>query len=120
MQFFRLHGAFLAIAALAAAAQPFGHTETQQLLKTKCLGCHTGKTPAGEFDVAKLMAASSLRVQPAAWTKAAVRVHNGEMPPKAPLPLDQREAFAAGCKQQSADGGVLGGNRRPDRPRRGA
>ena len=99
MPYLRLHVGFLAVATSVVAAQPFTHAATQSFLKKNCLGCHTGKAPAGEFDVTKLMAPASLKQNPQAWTKAALRVHNGEMPPKAPLPVEQREAFNDWVKQ---------------------
>lgn len=76
---------------LIAATVAFGQTpafDGKQFVQQRCAACHAGKSPAGGFDTAK---ADNLE----AWNKAALRVHNGEMPPRAPLPVEQREAFSA-------------------------
>src|SRR5687768_17433200 len=90
---------FYAAAVLVAApsvAQPLFSDATagQQFLQKNCGTCHTGKNSSG-FDITKLAPPASFRELPEAWTKAALRVHNGEMPPGHALPLDQREGFAA-------------------------
>src|SRR5258708_1835491 len=85
------------LAASAAAQSPapkFISADSAQFLKTYCVSCHTGTRPSGGFDVTKLALPASLRDSPEAWTKAAMRVHNGEMPPGAPVSIPQREAFA--------------------------
>lgn len=92
MYFMRMHvGLLLLAAALAAAQTPppnYTETESRQFLKTHCASCHSGKAAVGGFNITNLT--------PAAWSKAAQRVHNGEMPPKSALPLTEREAFVAG------------------------
>ena len=82
------------IAAAQSSGRPYTDAEGRQFLKTQCLACHSGKAPAGGLDVTKLVAPSSLREHPEVWSKAALRVHNGEMPPKSALSVEQREAFA--------------------------
>jgi mono/diheme cytochrome c family protein len=57
-------------------------------LKQNCAGCHSGATAQGGFNIARMD-------KPESWSKAALRVHNGEMPPRAPLPVEKREAFAS-------------------------
>jgi hypothetical protein len=99
-----IHAGLLFLAAAVAAAQTpapkFAYADGQQFLKNYCVGCHTGKAPAGGLDITKLTPAASFRQYPEAWTKAASRVRNGEMPPRSALTLDQREAFA-GWVQES-------------------
>jgi len=70
------------IALLAITPALFGGTEA--FLKTYCAACHQGAKPAGGFSIAR-----------PAWSRAALRVRNMEMPPKgAPTPpLDERESF---------------------------
>jgi hypothetical protein len=87
--------AFLFAASIAAAqtaVRPFTQAEGGAFLKQHCATCHAGRSPAGGFDASKL---GGFRDHPEAWNKAALRVHNGEMPPKSGLPLDARESFAA-------------------------
>jgi mono/diheme cytochrome c family protein len=91
-------GLFLLAVSIASAQTPapqYTQADVQQLLKTKCAACHSGKAPVGGFDIAKLTLPNSLRDRPDRWKKAASRVQNGEMPPQAPLALPDREAFAA-------------------------
>ncbi len=88
----------LALLAVLAAAHPaaaqYSDIEGQQFLQSNCGACHAGKTPAGGFEIAKLASPASFREIPEAWTKAALRVRNGEMPPGGALALEHREAFA--------------------------
>ena len=77
----------LILAAGAALAQP-SMTDGPQFLKQHCAACHSGAGAQGGFNIARME-------RPEAWSKAALRVHNGEMPPRAPLPVETREAFAA-------------------------
>jgi len=88
----------LILLAASAAAQ-----EGQQFLRTNCGTCHTGKNPSGGFDIAALALPASFRERPGAWTKAAMRVYNGEMPPGGGLALDKREAFAAWVQKNLHD-----------------
>jgi mono/diheme cytochrome c family protein len=88
----------LVLLAASAVAQPpaarYNTAEGQQFLRTNCGSCHAGKAPIGGFDIGKLALPVSFREQSEAWTKASLRVYNGEMPPTSPLGLEQREAFA--------------------------
>lgn len=65
-------------------------------LKQYCRACHSPASAVGGFNVEELTSPESLRLQAPKWSKAALRVRNGEMPPKgAPAPeLEAREAFA--------------------------
>jgi hypothetical protein len=75
---------------LIAASVAFGQTpafDGRQFAQQKCGACHSGQKPAGGFNIAE-----TGRLQ--SWNRAALRVYNGEMPPRAPLPIEQREAFA--------------------------
>src|SRR5262249_39232477 len=73
----------------------YSFDDGKAFLKTHCQTCHQGKTPAGNFDIQQVAAPASLRSEIARWNRLALRVRNGEMPPKgvpAPSP-DQREQF---------------------------
>lgn len=93
------------LAALAAApgraqelsASSFSPVDAHKLLRSHCVACHQGRSPAGGFNAAKLTAPDSLRVEPKLWSTAALRIREGDMPPKkAPaLPPEQREQLVA-------------------------
>jgi hypothetical protein len=92
--------ATLAVIALlppGAAAQPagYGFDNAAHFLKTYCQACHQGTSPAGDFALQRVEAAESLRTENARWNEMALRVRNGEMPPKgAPAPpAVEREQF---------------------------
>lgn len=87
----------IALPALPAAVMP---SDGQAFLRKYCAGCHAGKAAAGGFDVSKLKEPASFRELPEVWNKAALRVHNGEMPPKSTLPAEQRDAFASWVKER--------------------
>ena len=74
---------------------PHTFDNAQQFLKTNCQACHQGSSPAGKFHIQQLAAGSSIAAEAERWNKLAIRVRNGEMPPKgAPAPpVDQREQF---------------------------
>src|SRR5688500_2390147 len=95
--------ALFVVIASACAAQTSGpkytHSDGQQFLKKHCVSCHNGKLSAGGFDISGLAPASSLRDKPEAWSKIALRVHNGEMPPKSAVPLDDRETFVVWVRE---------------------
>src|SRR5690348_14252195 len=81
----------------ALHAQPprYSFDDAQAFLKTHCQGCHQGKAPAGGFAIQQLASPDTLRSETDRWNKLALRVRNGEMPPKgaaAPLP-EAREQF---------------------------
>ena len=73
MSLLRLYTGLLVFAALAAAAEtptpPYTQADIQQLLKTKCVACHGGKSPAGGFDANKLGVPNSVHERPEAWSK---------------------------------------------------
>jgi hypothetical protein len=116
-RFLPFHAGLLLVSLSLVRAQTpppqYTRHDSEQLLKTRCLGCHSGKAPAGGFDVAKLTDPSSLRDRPDTWIKAAARIHNGEMPPQAPLPLSDREAFAgwvqASVRAEACSAGIVPG-----------
>ena len=90
---------FATLVTLAAAlhAQParYSFDDAQAFLKSNCQGCHQGKAPAGGLDLRVLASSDTLRSDTAHWNKLALRVRNGEMPPKgaAAPSVDQREQF---------------------------
>lgn len=84
------------VLSLPAAAQPgYDFARAQAFLNTSCKACHFGKGAVGGFDVTKFVAGEPMLAQQNNWARAAMRVKNGEMPPKgAPaLDLDAKEAF---------------------------
>src|SRR5438046_803042 len=91
----RLAFSTLLLFSLRAADYSFG--DAHQLLKTYCISCHQGKSPAGGFDMTQLAGAASLSQQPERWSRILTRVRNGEMPPKnLPAPaIEQRESLTA-------------------------
>jgi hypothetical protein len=87
--------ALAAFPALLGAQAPFAFEDSQQFLKTYCQACHQGSSPAGGFHIQRIAAPDSIARQAERWNKVAIRVRNGEMPPKgatAPA-MEQRERF---------------------------
>src|SRR4051794_1018032 len=94
--------------ALAAESGSYSFGDAQNFLKARCSGCHSGATPAGNFDLKDIASPETIRSEGSRWKMLARRVGDGEMPPKgvpAP-PADQRDQFvnwitasvrAAGC-----------------------
>ena len=84
-------------AALEAQPAHYSFDDAQAFLKRNCQMCHQGTAPAGGFDIQQIAPAASIRSETARWTNLALRVRNGEMPPKgAPAPtVDQREQFTS-------------------------
>jgi hypothetical protein len=83
-------------AAIASQTGPYSFPDAQQFLRVHCQSCHQGSAPAGGFPLKQIDSPASLRSDADRWNKVALRVHNGEMPPKglpAP-PLDEREQFS--------------------------
>ena len=102
MNFVRSQAGFLVLAATAAAQSAASHftaADGQQFLRSNCAGCHSGKSPAGAFDLNNLTAPTSFRELSDTWAKAALRVYNGEMPPGGALDVEKREAFAGWVHQ---------------------
>ncbi len=79
----------------AAPPESYAFDDAQALLKTYCLSCHQGKSPAGGFDLKEVGATASLQADAPRWIGLVKRLNNGEMPPKgAPAPaLDGRDQF---------------------------
>lgn len=82
---------------LASGAGAFSLPEAQALLKTYCVQCHQGKTPAAKLNLSRFRTIESVLDQPRVWNRMLVRVRNGEMPPQGkPAPaMKQREAFVS-------------------------
>jgi len=78
-----------------AAQTGYDFARAQAFLNSNCKACHFGKGAVGGFDVKKFVAGEPMLAQQNNWARAALRVKNGEMPPKgAPAPeLDAKEAF---------------------------
>ena len=91
----------------SANAQDFA--APQKFVKTYCVACHQGKSPAGGLSLA---AAPN---DPEIWRRVLVRVRNGEMPPKGvPGPAaDVRETFVTGLdgalRASACAGGMVAG-----------
>ena len=93
---------------LLLAISPAIFAGSESFLKTYCEACHQGAKPAGGFAIDRVS-------QGSAWSRAALRIRNMEMPPKgAPAPpLDERESFLTGVtaaihKQACSSGPVAG------------
>ncbi len=70
---------------------------SQKFLATYCKNCHSGKSAVGGFRLEKVSDPESFATDSHSWTRLALRVRNGEMPPKGlPAPvLKAREEFSA-------------------------
>src|SRR5262245_39866770 len=109
--------ALAASLAIPLAAQPASYSfdQSQQFLKQYCGTCHGGNGGAGKFNISQVSAPGSIATEGERWNRIALRIRNGEMPPKglpAP-PVDQREQFlqfatasvrAAACTNSSMPG----------------
>ena len=82
-------------AALAAQPARYSFDDAQAFLKGHCQICHQGTAPAGGFNIQQIASPATIRSEAARWNTLALRVRNGEMPPKGvPVPpADQREQF---------------------------
>ena len=92
--------ALAALSAVCAMAAP-EFEATQKFLATYCKNCHSGKSAVGGFRLDKISDPESFATDSHSWTRAALRVRNGEMPPKGlPAPeLKAREEFASSVHQ---------------------
>jgi hypothetical protein len=90
---------FLASPPVQSQVTSFDTAGAQRFLQANCGSCHAGRKPAGGLDIAMLNEPATIRERPDLWTKAALRVHNGEMPPGSRLALGEREAFAQWVEQ---------------------
>ncbi|MBM3811924.1 MAG: DUF1592 domain-containing protein [Acidimicrobiia bacterium] len=90
-----VRSAILLAVAWLAAAQQYSFPQAQAVLTKYCLACHQGKTPSGNFDIARVRSPQSIQQNPRAWTRMLARINNGEMPPSnAPaIPLEMRDQF---------------------------
>ena len=84
-----------ALCSAAVAEDTTSFDASQKFLNTYCKACHIGKAAQGEFDVQTVATPATLQTHAQKWTKLALRVRNGDMPPKgAPSPaLDVRDQF---------------------------
>jgi hypothetical protein len=75
----------------------YSFDDAQRFLKAQCQACHQGSNPAASFNIQEIVSPASIRSEVARWNKLALRVRNGEMPPKgAPAPSpEQREQFVS-------------------------
>ena len=81
--------------ALAAQQARYSFDDAQRFLKANCQACHQGTAAAAGFDIQQIASPAAIRSEAARWNMLALRVRNGEMPPKgipAP-PADQKEQF---------------------------
>ena len=80
---------------LASTASPSLDTQFQQTVRpfvTKyCIGCHSGKTPAAQFDLKSYTSADMVAEDFPRWALLMERLSAKEMPPK-PMPLPPDEA----------------------------
>lgn len=69
---------------------------SQRFLEAYCKSCHAGKAAVGGFRLEKVASPESFATAAQDWSRLALRVRNGEMPPKgSPAPeLSAREELA--------------------------
>src|SRR5262245_62409969 len=77
MSRFLLTAVLFAFASAASAAPPDFDKQVAPVLAARCLACHSGAKPKGDFDISR-----KANVKPAVLWE---RVNAGEMPPKKPL-----------------------------------
>src|SRR5690242_11212131 len=87
--------AVVLLPAVPAQAGDFSFDRSQSFLNTYCASCHSGKSPAGGFNISQISVPASLADQADRWNRVSNRVRSGEMPPRGlpGPPLDDREAF---------------------------
>jgi hypothetical protein len=73
----------LVFAPVAAAAPPDFDKQVAPLIAARCLDCHSGGKPKGDFDISRKANVDAALV----WK----RVDSGEMPPKKPLPEAEKK-----------------------------
>lgn len=64
------------------------------IVQAKCLSCHSGESPDGEFDLSKFPDGPSAVANPDAWERVAKRVRLNEMPPQGSPGLNDPEKAA--------------------------
>ena len=78
----------LAISNISAATTPTvnldrGFAQTvQPFLASYCIGCHSGKTPAAQFDLGPYTSTAAVVKDYAHWNTVLDRLTAGDMPPK--------------------------------------
>jgi mono/diheme cytochrome c family protein len=87
--------ALLSLAALATVAQEFTFRDAQALMRSRCIGCHSGKEPSGKLDLARAATLRTFEENPRTWQRIFTRVRDGDMPPQQAPTLDaaRRERF---------------------------
>lgn len=58
------------------------HEKVLPIIEKKCLSCHSGETPDGEFDLSKFPNGEAAIAAGDAWERVAKRVRLNEMPPQ--------------------------------------
>ena len=91
-----LHYAILLTTIGAAFAGTNSFETAQDFLKQNCEKCHHEKAAAGGFKLPRVSTKISLQTDGEKWKSLALRVKNGEMPPRggAVPTLDDREQFS--------------------------
>ena len=104
---------FLASTLSWAAVDTFD--SAQAFLGTHCAKCHQDKGGAGGFKLSRVAAFETLKTDGEKWKSLALRVKNGEMPPKgspAP-PIDDRVSFGQWVdhelRNQACGSGIVAG-----------
>jgi len=99
--------------ALVAQQARYSFDDAQRFLKANCQACHQGTAAAAGFDIQQIASPAAIRSEAARWNMLALRVRNGEMPPKgipAP-PADQKEQFVnwvtASLREASCAAGAM-------------
>lgn len=64
------------------------------IIRDKCLDCHSGEQPDGEFDLAKFVDGNSAIEGGDVWERVARRVRQNEMPPQGSPGLNDRQKSA--------------------------
>jgi hypothetical protein len=101
------------LSAVAQVDQP-SFTDAQTFLKTYCVACHQGKSPAGGFDVQHLGAPSTATSETSRWNAVISRVKNGEMPPPgAPKPAPELRASFIGSVESAVHARACAGGMAP-------
>ena len=106
----------LRMVAAVPAARQFA-TTVQPFLQKHCLGCHSGKTPAAQFDLSDYKTLASVTQEFPRWALVMERLRAKDMPPK-PLPAPPaadaervihwiEQVRAAEIKRSACDPGVV-------------
>ena len=102
--------AFLAPAVVGRAEEsddPFAE-RVRPVLEAKCLKCHSGEEPEGDFDLSPFKQQAEALEKPDVWDRVSQRINLVEMPPEGSPQLNDRERGAlvrwiAANRQPDAD-----------------